>query len=300
MDSVIRIQHLHFSYQQKDVLRDLNITVPEGAIYGFLGKNGAGKTTTIKILLGLIRVQSGKVFVFDRDMNDERSRMEILRRTGSFVESHALYPNMKAREYLKVKQVLLGLPERNIDETLEMVELRPGKLRIREFSLGMKQRLCLAYALLNKPSLLVLDEPANGLDPAGIIAMRELLMKLNREYGITIFVSSHLLTEIEKTVTHLGVISNNRIVFQGTTEELQQNAGGLLRVGTGDIPRAMLLLEKAGYRPLLTSDNKLQLAIASMQDIHEVNKLLVDNNVPVFYLNAEEQLEQFFMQLTNN
>ena len=202
------------------------MTVPTGAIYGFLGPNGAGKTTTLRLILGLLRRQSGQICVFEQWL--EQHRAAVLSRIGSSIEVPSIYDSLTATENLEVWRLAFGCARSRIRTVLELVGLtETGARRASQFSLGMKQRLAIAVALLHEPRLLILDEPTNGLDPHGIIEVRKLLRRLNQEEGITILVSSHLLSEIEKLVTHLGIINRGRMVFEGTLAQLakQQPTG---------------------------------------------------------------------------
>ncbi len=205
------------------VLRDVNLAVPRGSIYGFLGPNGAGKTTTLRLLLGLLRRQRGRIRLLGMELGANRAA--ILARTGSLIEAPSLYGQLTAAENLRVWQVVSGCAKSRIGEVLRLVGLGDtGRKRADRFSLGMRQRLGVAIALLASPELLVLDEPTNGLDPAGIIEMRELLQRLNRETGVTVLVSSHLLAEVEKLVTDVGIIRRGQLVFQGPLRELVARA----------------------------------------------------------------------------
>lgn len=196
------------------VLDNINLQVPTGSIYGFIGPNGAGKTTTLKLILGLLKKQNGKIEIFNQEF--EQNRIAILQKTGSLIESPSFYGHLTAHENLQLLNKLYKTPEQRIDELLTIVGLEnTKKKKAGKFSLGMKQRLSIAIALLPNPSLLILDEPTNGLDPSGIIETRELLKKLNAEQNITIVISSHLLAEIEKLVTHVGIINRGKMLFQG-------------------------------------------------------------------------------------
>jgi len=207
------------------VLDRIGLRVPAGSIYGFLGPNGAGKTTTLRLVLGLLRKQSGRIEVFGKAF--ETDRLGILGRTGSLIESPSLYASLTAEENLRVWQKVYRCPEKRIDEVLVLTGLaETGRKRAGRFSLGMKQRLAIAIALLNDPALLILDEPTNGLDPEGIVAMRELFRMLNRERQVTILISSHLLGEMEKLITHAGIIHKGRLLFQGSLEELRREHEG--------------------------------------------------------------------------
>ena len=197
-DPIIRTTHLSYHYS-KDVktLDDINLHIERGSIYGFLGPNGSGKTTTLSLLLGLLNNQQGGIEIFGKPL--QANRVDILRKTGSLIESPSLYGHLTARENLEVYRPIYGVSKERINEVLEIAGLsETGKKQVKKFSLGMKQRLSIALALLPNPELLVLDEPANGLDPGGIIALRQLIKRLNREFGMTILISSHLLSEVEK------------------------------------------------------------------------------------------------------
>ena len=221
-------------------LTDVAMTVPTGAIYGFLGPNGAGKTTTLRVILGLLRRQSGEIRVFEQGLEEHRAA--VLSRIGSCIEVPSIYDSLTAAENLEVWRLAFDCDRSRIGTVLELVGLTDaGPKRAGQFSLGMKQRLAIAIALLHEPRLLILDEPTNGLDPHGIIEVRKLLRRLNQEQGITILVSSHLLSEIEKLVTHLGIINRGRMAFEGTLAELagRQAAGA---EGTKDLEAIFLEL----------------------------------------------------------
>lgn len=202
---------------------NLDMSVREGRIYGFLGPNGAGKSTTLKMLLGLVNPTAGQISIFGNPCNS-KNRMEILQNIGSLIESPSYYGNLTARENLKICSTILDLPDSNIDEVLKIVRLdrQEGK-RTSNYSLGMKQRLGLAGALLAFPKLLILDEPTNGLDPAGIQEMRELIRSLPAKYGMTVIVSSHLLSEIDQLADDIGIIANGKMKYQGTLEALHEH-----------------------------------------------------------------------------
>jgi ABC-type multidrug transport system ATPase subunit len=216
------------------VLDGIGLQVPEGSIYGFLGPNGAGKTTTLRLVLGLLRRQQGAIRLFGRPL--EEDRLGVLRRVGSLIETPSIYGQLTASENLEVWRKLYGCNRGRIGFVLRLVGLSDtGRKRAGHFSLGMKQRLGIAIALLSDPSLLILDEPTNGLDPGGMVEMRELLLRMNREQGVTILVSSHLLGEMQKLVTHVGIINNGRLLYQGLLGEL---------VTAGDLESAFIQLVK--------------------------------------------------------
>ncbi|MBV9991801.1 MAG: ABC transporter ATP-binding protein [Alphaproteobacteria bacterium] len=259
------------------ILDGVDLKVPQGSIYGFLGPNGAGKTTTLRLILGLIRRQQGAIAIFNRSL--ERERIAVLRDVGALIESPSLYEHLTAAENLEVLRKIHRRPKARLREVLELVGLGDAAdKRAARFSLGMKQRLAIAMALLHEPRLLILDEPTNGLDPNGIVDIRALLKELNRRHGITILISSHLLAEIEKLVTHLGIISAGRLVFQGTLEELKQRGRAAVTFTTS--------------RGTLTRDGLSATGIAAL------NRALVADGVDVHAIEpAGDDLEAIFMEL---
>ena len=230
------------SYGGVRVVDDMGLRVPEGAVYGFLGPNGAGKSTTMKMLLGLVRPTSGEVDVLGERMG-RQNRLQVLAHVGSLIESPSCYKHLTARENLDIVRRLKGLPPSSIDEALETVGLADtGKKLAGQFSLGMKQRLGLAAALLGNPRLVLLDEPTNGLDPEGIHEMRVLIRSLPQARDTTVLVSSHLLSEVEQMADHVGIISQGQMVWQGALEDLRARARRRLAFRTTDDARAAALL----------------------------------------------------------
>ena len=224
MNAVVETRGLCKQYGPALRVNHLDLTVPEGAVYGFLGPNGAGKSTTLKLLLGLARPTAGEIAVFGRPMGP-RTRMETLSQVGSLIESPSYYGHLTGAENLHIVQTLRGAPERDIGEVLRIVRLdgQKGK-RTAHYSLGMKQRLGLAAALLGFPRLLILDEPTNGLDPVGIHEIRTLVRSLPEKYDCTVLVSSHLLPEVELMADDIGILNHGRLLFEGTLDELGQSA----------------------------------------------------------------------------
>ncbi len=215
MKEIIKTQLLTKEYGGIECVSSLNMNVIEGRIYGFLGPNGAGKSTTLKMLLGLARPTHGEIDIFGKRLTN-KNRLDILRNIGSLIESPSYYGHLTARENLRIYQTILGIPEKNIDKVLRIVRLdRQQNKKVSAYSLGMKQRLGLASALLSFPKLLILDEPTNGLDPAGIQEMRELICSLPEQYGMTVIVSSHLLSEIDQIAEDIGIIANGKMKYQG-------------------------------------------------------------------------------------
>ncbi|HET6979038.1 MAG TPA: ABC transporter ATP-binding protein [Pyrinomonadaceae bacterium] len=277
---------------------NLNLSVPAGGVYGFLGPNGAGKTTAIRMLLGLIRPNAGEVRLFGQPLL--ANRYSLMQRVGALVETPSLYPHLTGRENLEVTRRLLGAPRERIDIALETVSLtKDAHRRVREYSLGMRQRLGLALALLNKPDLLILDEPTNGLDPAGIHEMRDLIRHLPGESGMTVFLSSHLLTEVEQIASHIGIIHEGHLLFQGALAELQAKQQTELTVGVKQIDQAIECLEHAGWTVQKRADKLLSVSARSPEDAARVNTLLVDRCFDVFHLAlAQASLEDIFLTLT--
>lgn len=291
----------HKFSENETVLDTINLRVPDGSIYGFLGPNGAGKTTTLRLVLGLLKKQAGDIRIFDKPFDEHR--IEILKRTGSLIESPSIYTHLTAVENLNLLQKIYQCPKVRVHEALEMVGLaHTGKKKAGKFSLGMKQRLSIAIAMLHNPSLLILDEPTNGLDPNGIIEVRELLKKINAEKKTTIIISSHLLAEIEKMVTHVGIINKGKLIFQGTMEELhlEQIQSAFISIETNDAMKTMQIISSAQITPVLQHG---QVIIPNMEKerIAKLNKLFVENNIEVYSITTvKNDLESIFMDLTKN
>lgn len=223
MQEIVKTQMLTKKYGGEPCVSNLDMSVREGRIYGFLGPNGAGKSTTLKMLLGLVRPTGGEIDIFGKRLTP-KNRLDILRRIGSLIESPSYYGHLTAWENLRIYQTILDIPKSNIDEVLKIVRLdRQQNKRVSAYSLGMKQRLGLAAALLSFPELLILDEPTNGLDPAGIQEMRELICSLPAQYGMTVIVSSHLLSEIDQMAEDVGIIANGRMKYQGALDMLHES-----------------------------------------------------------------------------
>ena len=276
----------------------LDLKVPAGAIYGFLGPNGAGKTTTIRLLLGLLRADAGRVHLLGRPLDHDRAG--ALAGVGALVEHPSLYAHLSGRANLEVTRQLLGLPKARVDEVLERVGLRgDADRRCREYSLGMRQRLGIALALLPRPRLLVLDEPGNGLDPAGTLALRGFLRDLVAQDGLTLFLSSHLLAEVEQVASHVGVLDAGRLRFQGTLEALRARARPRLRLRCDDPARARALLLAAGED--LPAADEDDLAWWPALPVPEINRRLVEAGLAVGHLAAEPvTLESLFLGMTGD
>lgn len=283
------------------VLSDINLHVEIGSIYGFLGPNGAGKTTTLRLALGLLEKQQGSISYFGLPF--QANRISILKKIGSMIESPSLYGHLTAKENLRLLQKVYQCPTERIQHVLNLVGLpNTGSKKASQFSLGMKQRLSIAIALLHNPALLILDEPTNGLDPNGIIEVRELLKKLNQENGITILISSHLLAEIEKLVTHVGIINKGRLLFQGTLDDLKSKQQLSLSTvfETSDQEQTLKIMSDHNLSPRV-ENGKIVLPSLSRETIAVLNRQLVANDVLVYEISiVKNDLESIFIDLINN
>jgi ABC-2 type transport system ATP-binding protein len=288
----------YFNKQQK-TLDDINLEVEKGSIYGFLGPNGAGKTTTLRLLLGLLKKQQGSIQIFGKEF--DRHRMESLKKIGSLIEQPSLYGHLTASENLGIYRKIYGASKESIDKVLQLVGLPgTGKKKAKQFSLGMKQRLSIAVALLHNPELLILDEPTNGLDPNGIIETRELIKKLNKEAGVTIIVSSHILAEIERMATHVGIIHKGKLLFQGTLGELQnmKSRQSFIQIDTSNNALALSLLAGHGAE---TMNGYVVLPFKEKALTAAINRKLVEHNIDVYLLQPQQNdLEQLFIDITSN
>ena len=243
MKPVIETHALCKSYHGRPVVDHLNLTVPEGCVYGFLGPNGAGKSTTMKMLLGLVHPTGGSVELLGHTLN-EANRIVLLRQTGSLIESPSGYLHLTARENLSIVADLKDVDRKDISRVLEIVHLtKDADRKVGQYSLGMKQRLGIAIALCGDPDFLVLDEPINGLDPQGIVEMRELILKLNRERQITVLISSHILDELSKLATHYGFIDGGRMVKEVSAQELETACRKCARVEVTSVPALCRVLD---------------------------------------------------------
>jgi len=276
----------------------LDLNVPEGSVYGFLGPNGAGKSTTLKMLLGLVRPTAGDIRVLGKKM-DGGNRLAVLRQVGSLIESPSYYGHLTGEENLRIVQTLRGVPEKNIREVLQIVRLdgQRGK-RVAHYSLGMKQRLGLAAALLGYPKLLILDEPTNGLDPAGIQEMRELICSLPERFGMTVVVSSHLLSEIDQMADHVAIIREGELVFQDTLEALHGRSRHHLALRTTNNAVARDALREQSV-PCQEEEGYLILPILSDELAAQLTRLLAQRHLGVIRLEERQKsLEDIFLELT--
>lgn len=297
--SIISTSHLSKKYGSVLRVNDLDLRVPEGCIYGFLGPNGAGKSTTLKMILGLVRPTAGDIAVFGEPMM-RRNRLAILKQVGSLIESPSYYGHLSGEENLRIVQTMRGVPEKNIREVLEIVRLTDAKdKRAAHYSLGMKQRLGLAAALLGYPRLLILDEPTNGLDPAGIQEMRELIKELPQRFGMTVVVSSHLLAEIDQMADHVGIIREGELVFQDSLTALHSRSKHHLALRTTDNLHAQAILRERCLHVSEGEDGYLVLPLLNDDTTAALAELLVTNSIGVLRLEERQKsLEDIFLELT--
>lgn len=297
MEYVIETKNLCKNYMKNQVLKDLNVHVPKGSIYGLVGKNGAGKSTFMRVVCGIQDATAGEYKLFGvsnstSQINKARSRM------GAVIETVSMYPGMSAKDNMKQQYRLLGIPSWDgIDELLELVGLgNTGKKKAKNFSLGMRQRLGLAMTLAGNPDCIVLDEPMNGLDPEGIIEMRETILKLNREKDITFVISSHILDELAKVATHYGFIDNGHLVEEISADEIEKKCRKSSLLEVNDSAAMVKILEKKDYEYVVESDNKI--TVYGDFDVNTVLQDMLDNNLKLVALYAtNESLESYYLNL---
>ena len=298
MKTAIETFTLTKKYGPACAVDNLNLKVPEGSIYGFLGPNGAGKTTTMKLILGLIKPTAGSISLNGITVID-KNRLDVLAQTGSLIESPSYYGHLTGRENLQIIAMLKNVPDKEIDEVLHIVRMENQQhKKVSHYSLGMKQRLGLACALLGRPNVLLLDEPTNGLDPAGIQEMRELICSLPSQYGMTVLVSSHLLSEIEQIATYTGILNSGKMIFQGELEELQMHSKRELLLRTQDNGAALTLLKE---RQLSCHLQGGQIVLPDLSDERMAGlvALIVQEGIGVLRIEEKQKnLEDIFLSLT--
>jgi len=297
---IIKTDKLSVSLGKKQILTDIDLKVPHKSIYGFLGPNGAGKTTLIRALLNLVRYKKGRIKIYGQD--PQKHRIELMNQIGCLIEKPVLYPHLTGKENMRLYQKAHNLPDSNISHALEIVQMtESAPQKTGTYSLGMKQRLGIAIALLHNPELLILDEPVNGLDPNGIKEIRELIIDLNQTYGKTIFISSHLLSEVEKISTDVGIINKGKLLFQGKLSELETIRKNTIRIETSD-PKALagnLKSQKENIRHV--NGNYLDIPVQSKEEIPGLLKYILQLNFPVYRVIEpnDRNLEHSFFNLIN-
>ena len=296
---VLKTYSVTKKYGDQLAVNNVSMTIRKGDIYGFIGQNGAGKTTLIRMITGLAHKTSGEIELFgetnENKLNEGRSYI------GSIIETPAFYKNMTARENLEVSRLVRNISSKeNIDEVLELVGLGDtGKKKVKNFSLGMRQRLGIANALLGNPKLLILDEPINGLDPMGIVEIRELLKKINKEKDITILISSHILGELSELATCYGIISNGKLVEEITCQELKEKCRQFIDLNVDDSKRAVTLLEQKldinDYEVLENNNIKIY---SNLNDVALINSTLSKGGILINSIVVKgENLEEYFMNV---
>jgi len=295
---VISTEGLSFNFSNQQVVKSLSLQVPEGSIYGFLGPNGAGKTTTIKLLLNLLKTDQGSIHIFDKEL--QSNRIDILSQIGSLIEQPAIYLHLSGKENLMNRALLLEVSEERVDDMLKLVHLSDAAhKKAGKYSLGMKQRLGIALALLSDPKLLILDEPTNGLDPNGIIEVRELLIRLVTQHKKTVFISSHLLAEVERMATHVGIIDRGELLFQGSIKDLEAISQPQISVELDNTVDAANFLKKHGFTVTEVSDTHLCIPFTSKTQMGEINTLLNKNGYMIYSIHKiHKDLEKLFLDIT--
>lgn len=293
---IIATENLSKEYDGVYRVQDLDIRVKEGDIYGFLGPNGAGKSTTMKMLLGLVKPTSGTIEIMGKLFN-EKNRKGILQSVGSLIEAPSYYGHLTGHENMELIRRLLDLPQKNIDEAIHIVRLENQmNKKVKNYSLGMKQRLGIAMALAREPKLLILDEPTNGLDPAGIEEMRGLIKTLPSKYGMTVMISSHILSEIDQMATVIGIINQGSLIFQERISVLDEQRKPQIILKTSDDDTAYRFLAKLNPQRTL---NGLQLGALTDEQTGAVVRELCSNNLSVYRVEEHrESLEDIFLTLT--
>lgn len=297
MEYVLKTENLTKKYRKFTALDGLTMSVPKGSIYGFVGRNGSGKTTLIRVICGLQEPNKGSYSLYGIDRKSG-SITKSRRRMGAVVETPAIYTELSARDNLKQQYRVLGLPSFDgINELLQLVGLsETGKKKAGNFSLGMRQRLGIAVALCGNPDFLVLDEPINGLDPQGIVEIRELILKLNRERQITVLISSHILDELARLATHYGFIDHGRIVREMSAEELEAQCRKCVRVEVSDVKALSKVLEEQGFEYAIISDKEAD--IYAQISITKLTQTLSENACELLSIHEhDESLESYFMKL---
>ncbi|KEI87603.1 ABC transporter ATP-binding protein [Clostridium botulinum] len=300
MENILKTYNLTRKYGTTAVVDNINMNIKKGEIYGFLGRNGAGKTTTLRMIMGLIYPTKGEYELFGKKMGDR----EVLGRIGAIIETPGFYPNLTARENLDIHRRLMGIPNKEyVDEALEIVGLTNydiKKKKVKKYSLGMKQRLGVARALLHKPELLILDEPTNGLDPVGIKEMRETLLDLNKKKEITILVSSHILGEIQQLATKIGIIHNGKLLEEIDYKSFEKKNRHYINLRVDNDKRAVTILEKSmnikDYE--VTEPNRIRI-YEMLDKSNDVAKKMISEGVDVYEVNVmNDTLEDYFVKLT--
>lgn len=297
-ETILKAANVSKIYGKHKVLDKVSIEIKRGMIYGLIGQNGAGKSTFMRAVMGLITVNGGDIELFgatgSKDLQQARRKM------GQSIENPALYPELTARENLRVQAANGGVSERKIDELLDLMNLsHTGKKKAKNFSLGMRQRLAIASTLITNPEFLILDEPTNGLDPSGIVEMREIIQRLVTKNGITVLLSSHLLDELSQIATHYGILHDGKIIKELSKEELAREARQSIELETIDAQKAVVVLEEMGIQDYEVMTGTEINIYERLDEVAAINYALVTNGVKVSRIGTTRQkLEDYFLQLT--
>lgn len=298
---ILKTINLTKKHKNKTIIDSVNMNIKKGEIYGFIGENGAGKTTLIRLITGLSGITSGSVILFNSDNKNEDKINKQRKRIGTLIESPSLYLDMTAKQNLEIIRLNRGIPGReNIDRVLELVNLKyiEGK-KVKNFSLGMKQKLAIAIALLGEPEFLILDEPINGLDPIAIVETRELLKKLNKDRNMTILISSHILNELHQLATTYGVISNGKLIEEFTAKQLEERCKVSIEIRVDDVNKALTVIEKKlntmNYK--IVKDDIIKL-YDYIDNPGEVSTILSMNDISVYQIHTVGvNLEDYYINL---
>lgn len=297
-DFLLSTNHLTKIYGKQKSNNDISIHIKQGAIYGLIGRNGAGKTTFLRMISGLSKPTSGEISLFGYQGEDLK---KVRSRVGCLIENPGIYPGMTAYENLKLKCIMLGICKKGyIEELLELVGLKDvGKKKVKKFSLGMKQRLGIALALVGEPDLLVLDEPINGLDPQGIIEIRETILSLNEKKNMTIIISSHILEELSKIATDYGIINKGELIQELTREELTQQCSERIEICMDEPEKALPILDKLNFKNYQMIDSEHIYVKERLDDSALINMELAKAGLLVKSISVcNENLEDYFMEIT--
>ncbi|TYQ35890.1 ATP-binding cassette domain-containing protein [Enterococcus faecium] len=294
-ETVLKATGITKKYGAAKALDKVSIEIKRGMIYGLIGENGAGKSTFMRTIMGLISIDEGSIELFGTtDLQAARRRM------GQSIETPALYPELTARDTLRIQAANGGVSDREIEDLLKMMRLEnTGKKKAKNFSLGMRQRLAIANALITNPEFLILDEPTNGMDPAGMAEMREIIQRLVKERGITVLLSSHLLDELSQIATHYGILHEGHLIKELSKEELAQESRQFIKIDTSATEQAVTVLDSLGYRDYFVQSSRVIQLFEGIDQVAAINQALVEAKVPVDGIHlVGQKLEDYFLQLT--
>ncbi|EGP4765313.1 ATP-binding cassette domain-containing protein [Enterococcus faecium] len=294
-ETVLKATGITKKYGAAKALDKVSIEIKRGMIYGLIGENGAGKSTFMRTIMGLISIDEGSIELFGTtDLQAARRRM------GQSIETPALYPELTARDNLRIQAANGGVSDREIEDLLKMMRLEnTGKKKAKNFSLGMRQRLAIANALITNPEFLILDEPTNGMDPAGMAEMREIIQRLVKERGITVLLSSHLLDELSQIATHYGILHEGHLIKELSKEELAQESRQFIKIDTSATEQAVTVLDSLGYKDYFVQSSRVIQLFEGIDQVAAINQALVEAKVPVDGIHlVGQKLEDYFLQLT--